>query len=415
MDAHCDARSKLNSPHQASWHNFGWVAVLLMLQAAQPVNAVVELLPPVKESAPTTEDLNGIAAGTNGDHIVVGNGATVLRRTLDPDNNPIWTSLNPWAAGFFTAEILTLALSPVTYPGGDGWVIAGRETIVETDFADTLVVDQRPGSGSFFTPILPTADAIWYGVPDLGISPSFLHRYDRNSQTAPGIAFTLGAVLAMCELPNGNIRYVTTDGDIEEINDSLQITSVFDQDDSDGLLLNAASFSEDCQYISAGDATSQSRVYAGFVDAIQPDRDGPSSSPWRFRSRNGEPTVTAACILTPQETTNIKTLYTVLLRCDDDGVETGDDATMSAFADFLDSRIRHVDSNDSHEGCQFGGVQIQYGPTRLEGPSGLPPTADFELLSVGTNGTVQRLQGSRAIFFDSFETGDLSFWSSVSR
>lgn len=173
--------------------------------------------------------------------------------------------------------------------------------------------------------MLPTGDAIWYGVPDLGIAPSFLHRYDRASQTAPGIAFPLGAVLAMCELPDGNIRYVTTDGDIQQIDDALQVTNLFDQDNGESLELNAASFSEDCNVIAAGDATSQSRIYAGFVEAIQPPEPGgfgPPFTPWRFRSRNGEPTVTASCILTPQEQANIVGFFAVMMRCDD-GVETG--------------------------------------------------------------------------------------------
>ncbi|MEM7584084.1 MAG: hypothetical protein AAF560_11925 [Acidobacteriota bacterium] len=380
---------------------------------ANPATAGVQLLPPIDEFPPTTQDLNSVAAGTQGDFIIVGNGATVIRRTLDAENNPIWTSLDAWAASFFNAEIFTVELSPVAYPAGDGWIIGGREALVETDFTDTLVVDSRPGTGSLFTPILATADAIWYGVPDLGVAPSFLHRYDRASQTAPGIAFPVGAVLAMCELPNGNIRYVTTDGDIEEITSALQRTTLYDQPDGESLELNAASFSEDCEAIVGGDATSQSRVYAGFVEAIPPPEvTEPSFTPWRYRSRDGGPTVTASCILTPQEQGNIVGLFAILLSCDDE-IATGDTATMSAFADFLNSRIRSLEVSNEQRRCQRDAATSTFEPLRRG--TILPVTADFELITVGVAGSVQRLQGTRSFFADGFESGDLSAWSSVTR
>ena len=59
------------------------------------------------------------------------------------------------------------------------------------------------------------------------------------------------------------------------------------------------------------------------------------------------------------------------------------------------------------------GAQAPSDPLRSAGTLHLPLTADFEMLTVGTNGRVQRLQGTRALFFDDFETGDLSKWSSV--
>lgn len=400
-----------NLQDSSRWIARGAWALVLTLLLTTPASAVVELLTPVDETPPTSEDLNGVAVAPGGDFVVVGDNATVLHRTTDPENNPIWTSLASWAAGFFSAEIFTVEHSPVAYPAGDGWVIGGRETLVETDFTTTMVVDQRPGTGSLFTPVLATSEAIWYGVPDLGLDPSFLHRYDRATQTAPGIAFPSNAVLALCLLDNGDLRYVTTDGDIEEIDHNFQVTVLHDQDDLDSLELNAASFSEDCSVLYAGDVTSSSRVYAGFVEAI--GSPGPTQSPWRFRDRPGEPSVTATCILTPQDQANIKGFFGVLLRCEDDVIETGDDATMSAFKDLLESRILKVETANLQQKCQR---DVAQSPADLQRVAGLdlPPTADFQVLTVGTNGRVQRILGTRALFFDSFESGDLARWSSVS-
>ncbi|MEM7354136.1 MAG: hypothetical protein AAF657_25255 [Acidobacteriota bacterium] len=418
MDLRRDADSKsippaaTRRPRPGRLTACGLSAALLALWTL-PLVATVEVLPPIEETPPTTQDLNGVAVAPNGDYVIVGDGPTVLHRAADGKGNPIWTSLDAWAAGFFSAEIFTVQRSPVVYPAGDAWVIGGRETLVESDFSETLVVDQRPGSGALFTPVLATEDVIWYGVPDLGIAPSFLHRYDRLTQTAPGIAFTLGAVLAMCELENGNLRYVTTAGDIEEVDEFLQVTSIYDQDDGNPLELNAASFSGDCEVIAAGDATSLSRVYAGFIEAIPPPSwqlDGPAGSPWRFVDRPGEPIVTAPCFLKPREQASVEALYTVVLRCEDATIETGDDATMSAFADLIESRIAKVSSFNRDEKCMRAGAQAPEVQQRLGGGLMLPNTADFEMLTVGINGRVQRLRGSRALFFDTFETGDLSQW-----
>ena len=407
--------SRPGSVLSTEWRALGWVAVTVVLTLTaivRPANAVVELLTPIEETPPTSEDLNGVAAAPNGDYIVVGNGPTVLHRATDAQGNPVWTSLGSWAAGFFSAEIFTVVHSPVAYPAGDAFVLGGRETLVETDFTDTLVVDQRPGSNAVFTPVLPTTDAIWYGEPDLGINPSFLYRYDRATQSGSGIAFTLGAVLALCDLGNGSVRYVTTDGDIEEIDASFQVTVIYDQDDFDPLELNAASFSEDCSTIIGGDATPDARVYAGFVDAVPPPR-GPSFTPWRFRSRPGEPAVTASGILTPQEQAAIRGYFGVILRCGDN-VDTGDDSTMSALSDLLNSRILKVSKHNEEVKCQRALAQAPAASPRRPGPLNLSPTADFEMLTVGTEGRVQRVQGTRALFFDTFESGDLSRWSSVS-
>jgi len=383
--------------------------------SAPPLAAQIELDRPVEEFPPTSEDLNGVAGAPNGEIIAVGNGATVLRRTTDPDGNPIWSSLAGWSAGFFTAEIFTVAHSPVVYPGGEAWVIAGRGGVVETDFTTTLEVDLVPGSNSIFTPVLPTADEIWYGVPDLGIAPSFLHRYDRATQTAPGIAFPVGAVLAMCQVPGGNLRYVTTDGDIQEISDNLQLTTLFDQPAGQSLELNAASFSDDCEVIAAGDAGSPSRVYAGFIEALGTPRipgDGPSFVPWRFKARNGEPAVTASCFLTPDERRGLFGYFAILIQCDDN-VQTGDEATMEAFADFLHSRIGEVVSFNSEGKCQRAAT-IRSLTTPRRGSRGPSPFTSFEVLTVGTQGRVQRITGgARPFFSDGFETGDLSNWSSV--
>ena len=360
-------------------------AAILPWLAAPASLARIELDKPEEEVPPTSEDLNGVAAAPNGEFIIVGNNATVLRRTADMDGNPTWTSLAAWAAGFFTDEIFDVAHSPVPYAGGEGWVIAGRDGVVETDFTTTLEVDLRPGSNDIFTPVLPTADEIWYGVPDLGVFPSFLHRYDRATQTAPGIAFPVGAVLAMCQVPGGNLRYVTTDGDIEEVDDNLVVTTLFDQPPGESLELNAASFSEDCAVIAAGDAGVESRIYAGFIEAIgSPDAaEGPSFVPWRHVSRPGMPAVTASCILTPQEQGNIVGYFAILMRCDDN-VPTGDEASMEAFADFLNSRINRVGTFNSQEKCQRDATirpvvqrRSANGPTAVVG---------FEILTVGTQG-----------------------------
>lgn len=400
----------------------------LISLAALPLAAQIVLDTPVEEFPPTTEDLNGVASAPNGEIIAVGDGATVLRRTTDPDGNPTWTSLASWSAGFFAAEIFTVSHSPVTYPGGEAWVIAGRGGVVETDFATTLPVDLAPGSNSIFTPVLPTAEEIWYGVPDLGSFPSFLHRYDRATQSAPGIAFPVGAVLAMCQVPGGNLRYVTTEGDIEEVDDDLGVTTLFDQPFGQSLELNAASFSEDCEVITAGDAGAQSRIYAGFVGALGSPRAlehgelGPTPTPWRQVDRPGEPVVTAACFLTPREQGNIVQYFSIILRCDDN-VQTGDEATMEAFVDLLNSRIGDVAPFNSQQKCQRGATVRQL-VTPLNGSPGPPGSSEalgstfaprFEVLTVGTQGRVQRiLGGPKLLFGDGFETGDVSRWTFAS-
>ena len=404
------------------------IAAALLCLPALPLAAQIVLDAPVEEFPPTTEDLNGVAGAPSGEIIAVGNGATVLRRTTDPDGNPTWSSLASWSAGFFTAEIFTVAHSPVTYPGGEAWVIAGRGGVVETDFTTTLPVDLAAGSTSIFTPVLPTADEIWYGVPDLGAFPSFLHRYDRVTQTAPGIAFPVGAVLAMCQVPGGNLRYVTTDGDIEEIDDSLQVTTLFDQPIGQSLELNAASFSDDCEVITGGDAGAESRVYAGFLQALgnprqpEPGDLGPPSVPWRHVSRPGEPNVNSSCFLTAREQGNIVRYFTMLVRCDDN-IPTGDEATMESFADLLASRIGSVDSFNSQQKCQRGATVRDLASPLRGSPSsrGFPSASEslgsdfaprFEVLTVGTQGRVQRiLGGPKLLFGDGFETGDVSRWT----
>lgn len=413
-------RSRTEHPRTISpSHLVMSITAALLWLLSTPLTAQVVLDTPIEEFPPTSEDLNGVASSPSGESIAVGNSATVLRRTADPDGNPRWTSLAAWSAGFFTAELFDVAHSPVTYPGGEAWVIAGRGGVVETDFTTTLEVDLMPGSTKIFTPVLPTADEIWYGVPDLGAFPSFLHRYDRATQTAPGIAFPVGAVLAMCQVPGGHLRYVTTDGDIEEINDNLQVTTLFDQPVGQSLELNAASFSEDCQVISAGDTGTESRIYAGFIEALGNPREpehGPSSLPWRHVSRPGDPAVTASCFLTPREQGNIIRYFTVMTRCDD-GVLTGDEATMLAFADFLNSRIESFDPHNLDQKCQLDATIFQQTSLRSGSRESLggPFVTEFQVLTVGTQGRVQRIAGGRKLLFgDGFETGDLSRWTFVS-
>ena len=399
----------------------GWSCLMLSILLCLPMPAMasnIVLGSPFEESPPTSEDLNGIAAAPTGESIVVGNNATVLRRTLDTEGNPTWTSLGSWADDFFRAELFEVAHSPATYAGGEAWVIAGRGGVVETDFVTTLEVDLRPESNAVFTPVLPTADEIWYGVPDLGAFPSFLHRYDRTTQTAPGIAFPVGAVLAMCQVPGGNLRFVTTDGDIEEIDDNLQITTLFDQPDGQSLELNAASFSEDCEVISAGDAGPESRIYAGFLEILAAPagaKGGPDTGPWRHVSRPGEPIVTASCFLTPEEQHGFVGLFAFILRCND-SVATGDDTTMQAFADLLQSRILNVQSFNADEKCQRRAT-IRPVSNQLQGSlrgSGASFDPGFEILSVGTQGRVQRILGAVTLVFeDGFESGDLSAWSLI--
>ena len=393
----------------------GSVVTVLLSLSAPPLSAQVTLGPPIEEFPPTSEDLNGVAAAPSGEMIIVGNAATVLRRTADPDGNPTWSSLNAWAAGFFSAEIFDVAHSPVAYPNGEGWVIAGRGGVVETDFTNTLSVDVRPGSNELFTPVLATPDEIWYGVPDLGLFPSFLHRYDRATQTNPGIAFPVGAVVAMCQVPGGNLRYVTTDGDIEEIDDNLVVTTLFDQPGGQSLELNAASFSDDCEAISGGDAGSESRIYAGFIELLATPRgatEGPTPSPWRHVSRPGDPIVTGTCFLTPEEHQRVVGFYSLLLRCDDT-VMTGDDATMESFVDLLDARIGQISSFNTQPKCQRAAAVRPLSSLRSSflGP---PLVETFEVLTVGTRGRAQRMRGGRELlFFDGFETGDFSTWDSV--
>ncbi|MCH9651658.1 MAG: hypothetical protein K0U98_25755 [Deltaproteobacteria bacterium] len=393
-----------------------FIATFLLGLLSTPLSAQIVLDSPVEEFPPTSEDLNGVASAPSGEIIAIGNGATVLRRTTDPDGNPMWSSLAAWSAGFFTAELFDIAHSPVSYPDGPAWVIAGRGGVVETDFTNTMEVDLVPGSNKIFTPVLPTEDEIWYGVPDLGTFPSFLHRYDRSTQEAPGIAFPVGAVLAMCQVPGGDLRYVTTDGDIEEIDDGLQVTTLFDQPVGQPLELNAASFSEDCEVISAGDAGPESRIYAGFIEALSNPREpeqGPSFVPWRHVSRPGEPAVTSTSFLSPNEHRRLVGYFSILMRCNDN-VPTGDEATMSAFADFLDSHIDDILPFNSQTKCQRGATTRPVTSLRRESHVSLAPTfvTDFEVITVGTQGRVQRIAGGRKILFsDDFETGDVSRWS----
>ncbi len=386
-------------------------AVILVTSAvslglAAPVSVAQQIFAPIAESTTTTEDLNGIAGAPNGEMIAVGDGATVLRRTTDPDGNPIWSSLGTWAAGFFSAEIFDVAYSPVIYPNGASWVIAGRDAVVETDFTTNLIIDQRPGSGAIFTPVLPTDDEVWYGVPDLGTFPSFLHRYDRTTQTAPGIAFPLGPVLAMCQVPGGNLRFVTTDGDIAEIDDSLQVTTLFDQDDGDPLGLNAASFSDDCEVISGGDAGPESRIYAAAVGGLLRD-DGPD--PWEFLRQPGAPPITAMVLLAgptfPVE------LFSLGLRCSDTPF-FGNEVMFRI--GILGLRIDNLQVFNEDEKCQRDAALVTAPRSRGQTSARGTLTSDFQVLSVGVDGRAQRLPVATSLFSDNFETGDLSAWSSTS-
>lgn len=390
------------------------VGALLCLWAGA-LSAGIELERSEEESPPTTEDLYGIAGAPNGEILVVGNNATVLRRTTDPDGSPQWTSLASWAAGFFTAELFDVAHSPLTYPSGEAWVIGGRDGVVETDFVDTEAVDLRPGTNAVFTPVLPTEDEIWYGVPDLGTGLSFLHRYDRADQTNPGISFAQGAVLAMCQIPGGNLRYVTTDGDIQEIDDDLQVTSLYDQPVGQSLELNAATFSEDCEFISGGDATSLSRLYGGFLGILRNPRipnGGPPPSPWRFVDRPGEPIVTSAHSLDKLDQITIRNLFTLYSRCDD-SVPTGDDFLMEAIAVGLIPQIVDTESFNVETECQLDGLLRDIDPGFPRGPMA---SQEFEYFTVGAQGRVQRMVGRRVgIFADGFETADTSRWSMVVR
>ena len=73
--------------------------------------------------------------------------------------------------------------------------------------------------------------------------------------------------------------------------------------------------------------------------------------PWRHVSRTGEPSVTAAGFLTPQEQGNIVGYFALLMRCNDN-VPTGDEASMESFVDFLNSRINGVKTFNSQQKCQ---------------------------------------------------------------
>lgn len=396
--------------------------VLATAFATISTHAQLEMDTLLEEVTPTANDLFGITIDTDGEGVAVGDAATVISRSVDAMGTPTWTSRSAWASAFFSEEIFDVAPSPVALPAGKTWALSGRETVVETDFTNTLIVETRPGTDAVFTPVVPTENAIWYGVPDFGILPSFIHRYDRGTQMAPGVV-TPSPVGDICRPDSGPVRFVTLDGDVFEIDDLLTISTLYDHPET--MNLDYARFATDCLFVAGArkENFAQNLLFSiDFSAGVSVDTArGPTPPEPKVDERldhdEGTPT-TASCT---KRSGGRRTCSRG--SCDDPQLISRLQAIGYADATLgPPSLSREVDGSCAIADSVVGDLQpvivprIDPGadPDNAESlPQSLEPdVVDQSLLfTAGTDGRVHRAVLRHAFFYDGFETEDFSAWS----
>jgi hypothetical protein len=252
---------------------------------------------------------------------------------------------------------------------------------------------------------------VWFGEPDFGIGFSFLYRYDRTLGEAFGIV-TPGPVLELCVPPGGSsIVFVTTYGDVIELDESFSQTVRHDQDDLDVLDLVAADFTDDCSRILAShrETPSEFRVLE-FAPALQaagmPNKLGGETG-WEDWTMN---------LPTGLEITSVG--YVPSYRGGFlESIIWGRDATGRVTVFHFDGvGYRDVTGWYDDEACPYELVVFDYEPTKIWSGSENVTAVQDEIqivIAVGPGGLIVGATYAPSIFSDGFESGDLSAWTAT--
>ena len=170
-----------------------------------------------------TENYTGIWMDPGGQFgVIVGTGGSILHY-----DGAMWTAVS---------SPTTLDLYDVHGLAPDDVVASGNGVILHWNGVQWTLIRSVPNTP--FTPILLTADRIWYGIPDNQFP--IIGRCDRMGQGCLGLVAETGSVLSFQEDSLGNIVYVGVLGDIYQIDDSLTQTPIYDHPVGQTMELTAA-------------------------------------------------------------------------------------------------------------------------------------------------------------------------------
>lgn len=201
----------------------------------------------------TSEDLSGIWMDEQGSFgVIVGNNGVIFHY-----DGADWNSVS---------SPTTQNLYDVHGLAADDVVASGQDVILHWDGVLWSIVVSFPSTA--YTPVLMTADRIWYGIPDSQFP--IIGRCDRMGQGCLGLVSPAGSVLDMQEDDTGEIVFIGTDGDIVRSDASLSFTFIHDQPLGSPMGFSAA----DVNLSTAPESWQGSTVKAGEMEFLGANENG---------------------------------------------------------------------------------------------------------------------------------------------